>query len=415
MSTSYTSLCRNCGTTAASNAIRCSRCAGTLEFCYPGDAWVTPDLSAPGMWRYRQLLPISAAAHPVSLGEGMTPLLASRTRGEAVLFKDETRNPTGSHKDRALSIAITHAIELAVSASIVVSSGSTGVSHAAFAARAGLRSVVIVPESTPAERVYPLRALGSTVLAVAATVDEAISHTEELAADHGLYLSSTCRSSNPYQAEAPKTIAYEIIDDLGRAPDWMVVPVGGGGTIAGLWRGFCDLHKRGVIDSLPRLLAAVPDHYDSLRAAAELANRFADPAAALAAVEDRSEPPPTIQVKTAHVHPPDGAEALAALRASGGHVFAVSDRQALEAQRTFGAAEGLYIEPSSASAVVALELGFSKGLLERDATTVVLLSGSGFRETFAVCDLEPIPHRQVRIEGLARVLDEIAADPVRVV
>jgi threonine synthase len=136
--------------------------------------------------------------------------------GHRVFLKDETRNPTGSHKDRPLSVAVNYARSLGAPASFVVSTGSTGISNAAFAARAGLRSIVIMPSGTPDERVYPMFALGSEIVQVEGAIDDVIDDVIRLCRASGLYLSSTSRSSNPYQAEGCKTIAYELHEQLGR-------------------------------------------------------------------------------------------------------------------------------------------------------------------------------------------------------
>lgn len=366
------------------------------------------DAAAPGIWRYRAQLGLPAGTESVSLGEGGTPLHVSRGGGESLLLKDETRNPTGSHKDRALAVALAHARAIGAHRSVVVSSGSTGVSHAAYAARAGIASTVLVPRGTPAGRLIPLLALGSTVLTVDSTVDGAIAATERLAAEHDLYLSSTCRSSNPHQAEGPRTIAYEIAEQLGDAPDWMVVPVGGGGTIAAIWRGFCELRAFGRVSRCPCLLACVPATHDVLARAARSPERAAE---LLAEADARSgSEPATVQVKTAHMRPLDAEEALAAIGESNGTVLAVEDDAALDAQRRFGAAEGIYIEPSSAAAWDAYERARRAGTIAAADRTVMLVTGSGFRETFSVADRDWPEPRPVSLDELVDALFHGARD-----
>src|SRR4051794_33842176 len=219
------------------------------------------------MWRWWPLLPVDNPDGIVSLGEGGTPLLPSRVL-RATSFKDESRNPTGSHKDRPLAVAMTHARALGREVAVVVSAGSTGIANAAMAARAGMRSVAFVPRGTPAERLYPVYALGSTVVVVDDEVDPIVDRLAAMAQDGDVYVSSTARSSNPYQAEGTKTIAYELAEQ-GGVPDWVVVPVGGGGTVAGIWRGFRDLQRLGWIDRVPRLLGVVARDYNALEVAFE--------------------------------------------------------------------------------------------------------------------------------------------------
>jgi threonine synthase len=269
-----------------------------------------------------------------------------------------------------------------------------------MAARAGMRSVAFVPRGTPAERLYPVYALGSTVVVVDDEVDPIVDRVAAMAEDGDVYVSSTARSSNPYQAEGTKTIAYELAEQ-GGVPDWVVVPVGGGGTIAGVWRGFRDLLRLGWIDRLPRLLGVVPRDYNALEIAFE--RGLDDPRDAVAA---GYAPPPTDLVKIAHVHPPDGAEGLAAVRDSGGLFVSVTDEEALDAQRRLGRDEGLYVEPSAAATVAGLDRALGDGTIDGDERVVAILSGSGFRETFVSAARRPIEHRTISLDEVPDVLAE---------
>ncbi|MCE2441544.1 MAG: pyridoxal-phosphate dependent enzyme [Candidatus Latescibacteria bacterium] len=241
--------------------MNCGICAGPLGFHYSYDDVTWDDRFEGSMWRYWPLLPVDAPEGAVTLGEGGTPLLPAQSfNGRQVYLKDETRNPTGSHKDRSLSVAITHAKAVGADVSVIVSTGSAGISNAALAARAGMRSAVVMTEGTPPERLYPM-------FEVKAQIDPIVEGVISVCRERGLYLSTTSRNSNPYQCEGNKTIAYEIVEELGGAPDWVVVPVGGGGTISGIWRGFRDCHALGLIDSLPRMIGVVPRDYNALEVA----------------------------------------------------------------------------------------------------------------------------------------------------
>jgi threonine synthase len=317
-----------------------------------------------------------------------------------VFLKDETRNPTGSLKDRALALAVTKAVQLDHDCSIVVSAGSTGISNAAFAAQAGLKSIVVVGESVPEERLQPLWMLGAEVISVEGEIDDVLAHSEEVAKEHGLYLSSTCRTSNPYQAEAAKTIAYEIVEQLGTSPDWVVVPVGGGGTIAAIARGFSDLLNLERIRSLPRLLGVVSRSHNTLEEAF------------LRMTEDSEQPfafvpqevpggDDTVLVKIAHLYPPDGIEALRSVRQTDGMFVSVDDTDALDAQRAFGAAEGIYLEPSSATVLAGFNRARREHAIGPNELVVLVLSGSGFRETFATIGRSSTRRHRTSIEELA--------------
>jgi threonine synthase len=353
------------------------------------------------LWRFRDRLPIGRGVAPVSLGEGGTPLISSRLiPGISLLWKDETRNPTGSHKDRALSVAATHAVEIGARAMAVVSAGSTGISAAAYAARAGLASFTLMSRGVPAARTYPVFALGSRLIEVGATIDDSIDALERLAGRDGLYVCSTTRSTDPYQAEGCKTIAYEIVECLDRAPEWVIVPTGGGGTVSAIWRGFVELNEAKLVTTLPRLLAVVPSAYDALARAWREGIANAADFAALPCDPSAS----TVLSKLAHPHPPDGIEALVAIRASNGIVLSVTDEEALDAVGSLARNEGLYLEPSSAVVLPAVKQLAARGDIGPRDLVVALACGAGHRETFLVMDRRPPNARAVGLDDLERVL-----------
>lgn len=352
------------------------------------------------MWRYRAMLP-EMGERPVSLGEGLTPLVASHLLpGIDLKWKDETRNPTGSHKDRALSLAATHARAIGARTMVVVSAGSTGLSNAAYAARAGLRSIAVMSAGAPRERVYPLHALGSRLVAVDGGIDELIATVTGLAGKDGIYVASTTQSANAVQAEAARTIAFELVDDLGDAPDVLVVPVGGGGTLGAIHRGFTQLLQAGRIARLPRLIGVVPSRYDALKTAHEAgiadAKAFFDLPAPVGG--------PTVLNKIAHDHAPDGIEALRALRESKGAVYAFEDSDAILAVAEIGRSDGIYLEPSSAIALPALRQMQRDGVISPGQTVVALACGSGFRETSVLLDAAPLTMETATLATLPELL-----------
>jgi threonine synthase len=353
------------------------------------------------MWRYWRLLPVGDPKLAPTLGEGRTPLLRSRAFPDCqVWWKDETRNPTGSHKDRSLAVAITHARSISARCSVAVSAGSTGVSNAAYAARAGLRSIVLMSRGTPSWRAYPIFALGSILIEVDADIDSIIAATDAVARRSAIYVSSTTRMSNPHQSEGTKTIAYEIVEQIGDTPDWLVVPVGGGGSIAGVWRGFADLQRLGRIRRLPRLVGVVPAAYDALAAAFERGIRSRVDFMALRYTSE----PTTIVTKLAHAHPPDGMEALEAVRESQGLFLAVTDEQAMGGSERIGRADGLFAEPSSGVVAGAIDELVATGAVTKTERIVALLCGSGFRESTVAMERRPIRIRPARINQLGDIL-----------
>ena len=381
----------------------CSGCGGRLEFSYDCEGVEWDPRFGNGMWRFWPLLPVEGPEAISTLGEGGTPLLPVRSEDNLQVFiKDEARNPTGSHKDRSLAVAINHGRAIGARASVVVSTGSAGISNAAMASRAGMASIAVMSSGVPRERIFPMEALGCRIVEVEAEVDLIVARVTEIGRDLGLYVSTTTRAANPYQSEGNKTIAYEIVEQLGCAPDRMLVPVGGGGSIAGIWRGFRDLERMGRISRMPQMIGVVPKDYNGLEVAFDQGLETQEELLAL----PFDDPPPSILVKIAHAFPPDGADALSAVRESGGFFVSVSDEEALRAAAELGRSEGLYAEPSSAACMAGLDRWRRSD--EPDGGTVVaMMSGSGFRETFLTAKRSPPSSRQVGIDGLPELLSQI--------
>jgi threonine synthase len=406
----YHVICRGCGRTLPSEIYlrACPTCGGDVEFRYDLAA-ARLDAPLPGIWRFIDLLPIEDESAIVTLDEGGTPLLPARLGeqlGCRLWWKVEGANPTGAQKDRGLAVAIAKGRTFGFTGAIICSTGSAGLSSAAYAARAGMRHAVLVSRNTPPERILPMAVLGSTIFEVDGTIEEALGLLA-LACDRlGAYETTTYRRANPYQSEGVKTLGYEIFLQHGGVPDWIVVPIGGGGTLGSVWRAFLDLKAIGAIDRLPRLAGVQPADYNAL-AIAE--------ARGLATEEELQaipfgNVPPTILVKLAHTFPHDGVEALAAIRASGGAVVTATDAEALAAQRRIGAVEGTYAEPSATVALTAIEKLRAANRIAPQDSVVAVLTGSGHRETHVLAARDEV--EVVRItpaNGLDRLADFIQA------
>lgn len=386
---------------AAPDAIACGRCGGPLGFSYDLTAAVPDERQGSSMWRFWRRLPVPDPQGAVTLGEGGTPLIESRvTTAVALAWKDETRNPTGSHKDRALSLALTHALRQKARMSLVVSAGSTGLSNAAYAARAGLAAITLIPAGAPEPRLYPLSVYGARLIEVAAGIDELIEAARGLHGCNGIALAATTRRANPVQSEAAKTIAYEIVDQCGDAPDWVLMPTGGGGSIAALWRGFLESRQIGAARGVPRLAAIVPNSHDALAAA--FRQGIADPGRfAALAYEDGGS---ALLAKLTHAHPPDGLEALAAVRESCGTVVVVDEAGALEGTRRIAARDGLYLEPSSGVLAPGLDWLIETGAIRPGARVIGVACGGGFRETFALAERAPFHLEHCELADLRSAL-----------
>jgi threonine synthase len=383
MTTKISLDCGWCGIRAESSGAtstrRCERCDGPLK--------VTTDLSAvrrdrlrdaalPGLWAWFDFLPVSDRGAIVSLAEGNTPLIHSDRLGSNLLLKDETRNPTGSFKDRMLAVGVARAIEFGQRTVAVQSSGNVGAAAAAYAARAGLRAIVFVPRTAPAEKILQAQMYGARVVRIDESSPAAIFDLLLWACDEfDWYLVSTAAIYNPFTLEGAKTIAYEIAEQTGfDLPDWLIVPVGGGGTIGTLWRGFRDLQALGLIDRLPRMIGV----------------QSAGCAPLVDAIRHNRSPQEALVSRWPHIDTVAGAIAddvvfdahiaLPAIRESGGRAVAVSDESTLSAQAALATAEGIFVEPAAATTIAAAKMLAGEGVVGRDDRVMCLLTGHGLKD-----------------------------------
>jgi threonine synthase len=305
--------------------------------------------------RYRDKLPVTESTPVVSLGEGSTPLLpASRVSeqlGVELYLKWEGANPTGSFKDRGMTLAISRAVEEGARTVICASTGNTAASAAAYAARAGLRAVVLQPLGavSPA-KVAQASALGARVLEVRGEFDEALSAARALA-DRGTHV--LVNSLNPFRLQGQKTAAFEVVDDLGGAPDVLALPYGGGGNLRAYALGFADSGA-----GMPALVAGE-------------------------AAERRTTVASAIRIAS----PAHAEEAEAAVRSSGGRIVTLADEAILDAWRRLAREEGILCEPASAAGLAALVAGG----VERGSRVVCVLTGHGLKDVDTAARESPEP------------------------
>ena len=381
----YTIFCQCCKTNIGENSLHlaCPECGGPLDFQYDKPESLGDGCTS-SMWRYREVLPVRPQVSVLSMGEGWTPLQRARSfESGRVYLKNEALNPTGSHKDRALSIGITKALEFRQALVMLYSDGSTALSSAAYAARAGLRNITLVPARTPRYRLLPLVLYNSLLLEYQGPAEEGLSWVHAACQTLGIYETSNYRQANPYESEGAKTIGFEIFEQLQGVPDWVVVPVGGGGTLAGIWRGFHEMHSWGLTTGLPHMVAVLPDHYTMLQ---EALQQHVATEAELRALTP-AELPATIQAKIAMSFLPDGLEAAAAIRESAGLILYASDSEVLDAQKKLASYEGIYAEPSAAAVLVGVEKLLATRRAASGESIVAVVTGSGFRETGTISDL----------------------------
>ncbi len=301
---------------------------------------------------------------PITLGEGYTPLIRGTWEGLSVHWKLESLNPTGSFKDRGTVLVINDLVARGVTEVVEDSSGNAGASLAAYAARAGIRARVFVPAHASPAKQAQIAVYGAHLVPIPGPRIEATRAAEAAAAAGAVYASHVW---HPLTLVGMATIAWEIWEQLGgRAPDWLVTPVGQGTLLLGAWRGFQALAQAGLIDRLPHLVAAQ-------------AERCAPLAAALASGRDEAEAVPsrhTIAEGIAIVRPVRSRALLRALRESEGRVL-TADEQAIQSAQEQLARAGIYVEPTSATAVAVLPR--LRPDVRPDETVVVVLTGSGLK------------------------------------
>lgn len=364
----------------------CRACGGTLEVVYDYARAFTEEPFAAhpkrkDLWRYRALLPLRPETKPVTLGEGGTPLtragrLVEYVGHELLYLKNETVNPTLSFKDRPLTVGVTAARQFGVGAVVAASTGNTAAATAAYAARAKLPCRLYVPRETPPEKLTLMRAYGAGVVEVDGDFSAAHARAVQVAEAEGAF-NLTSTFLNPYALEGDKTPAYEIFEQLGDAPDWLVIPVGAGPLLVGCFKGFRELQLAGKISRPPRLVAV------QARGCAPLVRAFE---AGKEEVESWKEPPRTIAGGIADPltgYPRDGTRTLRTVRASNGLAVAVGDEETLESLKATAACEGLFVEPAAATAVAAARFLVRAGKVAPRESLVCVLTGHGLKDVAA--------------------------------
>ncbi len=339
--------------------------------------------------RYRDRLPVGPHTPEVDLQEGSTPLVQSRHIAQALglkrlFFKYEGLNPTGSFKDRGMVVAVAKAIESGSRVLMCASTGNTSASMAAYAARTGCRAIVVVPSGEIAlNKLSQALMYGAKVVALKGNFDVALETVRDLTSRYPVALMN---SINPHRIEGQKTAAFEVVDDLGDAPDYLLLPVGNAGNITAYWKGFREYHAAGLATRLPRMVGAQAD------GAAPIVNGHP------------VEHPRTVATAIKIGNPASWEGATSARDESGGAIEAVTDTEILGAQVRLASTEGLFCEPASAAPLALLFRLVREGRIELDATTVVVLTGSGLKDPDAALkNVEP----PIELDGDARTLAKV--------
>ncbi len=325
------------------------------------------------MWRYRELLPASIERNIVSLGEGYTPLLKANRLGEVVairnLFvKDESRNPTGTFKDRPVSVSLSVLKELGVKAIAMATAGNAGASLAAYGAKAGFEIHIAMPVDTFKPIYVEASIRGVDVRLVNGLISDAAKIIEEGVSKYGWFDISTMRV--PYRVEGTKTMGYEVVEQLSWSPpDVIIFPTGGGEGVIGMWKGFKELVELGWIDKIPRIVAVQPEGckpvVEALRKGLNHVEYY--------------EGCSTIALGLRVPKPFADIELLNSIRESRGTAIAVGDDEIIASMKEIASKEGLFIAPEGAATYAAVKKLVDENLIDRDEVVVLFFTGTGLK------------------------------------
>ncbi|KYH29178.1 MULTISPECIES: threonine synthase [Clostridium] len=315
--------------------------------------------------KYREFLPVNENTKIISLCEGNTPLIRAENieklmPGIQVYLKYEGLNPTGSFKDRGMTMAVTKAVEEGSKAIICASTGNTSAAAAAYAAKAGIKSIVIIPNKKIAMgKLAQALAYGAKIIAIDGNFDDALNMVKEISKKHPITL---VNSINPYRIEGQKTAAFEICEQLGKNPDYVSIPVGNAGNITAYWKGFKEFKEKGKIDNLPKMLGFQAE-------------------GAAPIVDDKIvENPETIATAIRIGNPASWKKAVVALEESKGIIDKISDEKILEAYKMLSSLEGIFAEPASCISIAGLYKLYKEGKIKTNSSVVCILTGNGLKD-----------------------------------
>ncbi|NYT20047.1 MAG: threonine synthase [Methanosarcinales archaeon] len=380
--------CIECGQKyTKSEVIYTCKCGGLLDVIYDYSA-IELDveklrIEAPSVWKYRALLPIEA--NPVTIHEGGTPLyrcdrLAEKIGIKELYVKHEGLNPSGSFKDRGMTVGVSKGIELGMKTLACASTGNTSASLSTYGAKAGLPVIVLLPEGKVAlGKVAQALIHGAKVLSIRGNFDEAVVLVRRLCDEEQIYL---LNSINPYRLEGQKTIGHEIIDQLGfNVPDRVIVPVGNAGNVAAIYKGFKEFMTLGITQSIPKMTGIQTE------GACPVTKAFKKGAEDI--IPEKN--PETIATAIRIGNPVNAKKALRAIYESGGYSEAVSDEELVQAQKDLAQLEGIGVEPASATSVAGLKKLVDAGIIGRVETVVCVTTGHLLKDPEEVINISAEP------------------------
>ncbi len=383
-------VCWDCGEEVDDPFVNtCPRCGGLLTVkmdlepvkeMKPEDLRSTPI----GVWRYAPFMPVDPA-HKVSIQEGGTPLYPTRALGaeigvENTFVKFEGLNPTGSFKDRGMTIGVSRAKELGAKVVGCASTGNTSAALAAYAAKAGMKCAVFLPSGKVAMgKLAQALFFGAKVLSIDGNFDDALALARKMSEERKLYL---LNSINPYRPEGQKSVLFEIMDQLRyEVPDRIILPVGNAANIWAVYKAITELQEVGWIDKVPMLTGIQAEGASPVaRAFAQHTDNFIP-----------EEHPETVATAIRIGNPISGRKALKAIYSTGGYATTVTDEEIISAQQLLGRKEGVCVEPASAASVAGLRKLRAEGIVDRDERVVCICTGNGLKDPDTIINNCPPP------------------------
>lgn len=377
---------------------RCQSCGEPLEVRYSQLTRGEILNSGALLQRYRDYLPFEKIHDNISLGEGNTPLIKSTVVAAEVgisslYFKNEAQNPTGSFKDRGTAAGVEHALSLGFDKIGTVSTGNMAASVAAYGARGGLRTIILVSKGLPQEKLAPIAVYGSTIVMVEGDYGDLYFASLEIGRDEGIYF---INSDVPFRVEGSKTIAYEICEQLDfHVPDYVVIPVSAGGNIRGIIKGFEEFRHVGLIERLPGIIAVQASGCSPIVNAFEVGDE----------IITRISEPHTIAHAIENPFPPSGNQTLRKLRETGGAAVKVNDEEIIEAQALL-AREGIFGQPAAAVPLAAVKRLMNAGTMNNGDSVVCVVTGHGLKYT-AVLEHHHFKVEQTSIANLSESIKRV--------
>lgn len=377
--------CTKCGFLNEAILIyECEKCNGSLEVEYKYEA-ISNSLrnklvsNQVGVFKYKALLPLNKNIKPVTLGEGNTPLIYSESLSNTlrkfdVFLKQEYLNPTLSFKDRPTAVALTMAKHFGVDKVVTASTGNTGVSVAAYAAQAKIPCEIFVPENTPKEKINMIKVYGAEINLIKGTFSDAYNKAKKIAVENK-WFNLTSTFLNPYSLEGDKTLAYEIFEQLKKVPEWILIPIGAGPLLVYCYKGFQELKRLGFTNSLPKMVGVQALNCSPIVKAFQESN------------ENVSAWKGGVQTVASGIADPltnyaeDGTRTLNVIKQSEGQAISVSENEIKESQVLLAEKEGIFVEPSSATVIGALNILVKNNMINNNERVVCVLTGHGLKDS----------------------------------